>query len=680
MRNTQARKMIKGMSTANPVDIEKAYIDKTVEYAINRGFTHYQFIGPIHDFVKGNIDGMTLSRKYSKFNNERDLDYVNLNLSVVNDALEKLREAGIKSYMWHHELDLPTNFSKEYPEILNENGDIEVSHPLVRDYLENRILDFFTAYPKMDGIILTLHETKVPLLKLKNQKLGKIERVKYVTQILYDSCKALNKELIVRPFASVPEDYDMMLKAYESISKDLVVMDKWTQYDWSLTLPDNQFFYQIKNNPLFVETDIFGEYFGKGRLPIMLKDHIKSKFAYCEKFSPIGYVNRIDREGKQPFGTVNSVNLEIMNALMSGKDVDQAITNFFDTEYPLASRELQDIMSYTEDVNRQLLNLKNYYFMEGSFFPELNHCKNHFFFEIMKDDYHIASNEWFIPKNWVRGDLDGIFAEKDYVVSKSTELFERVKKLETKIDKEKYSSIKIMFTNLYYASMIWRTLVDILYDYVKYFEKNDVKYEISFYESVDKLVELDEEGRKIIGDNNDYHMNGYMYFHNEVYHVVKIFAKEVVDSFEAEKKTYFDLQSKNYVDFIVCGGALESHKLQKEVNFSDTMLVDGKLCRIPGNRRGAEWSQINGHGWFSYEVKVTPNSTNAFTFEIGSLTEKIDVQITVNNKTFAVSESSIKGKTKLYTFTYDAKNENAVRVKIERTSPYTPQIYAITVK
>ena len=36
---------------------------------------------------------------------------------------------------------------------------------------------------------------KMKLLKLKNQKLDKIGRVQYVTQILFDSCKALGKEL-----------------------------------------------------------------------------------------------------------------------------------------------------------------------------------------------------------------------------------------------------------------------------------------------------------------------------------------------------------------------------------------------------------------------------------------------------------------------------------------------------
>lgn len=109
--------------------------------------------------------------------------------------------------MWHHELELPADFSKEYPEVLNDYGDVEVSHPLVKDFLENKIRDFFASYKKMDGIILTLHETRIPLLKLKNQKLGKVERVQYVTKILYDAFASCGKELIVRPFASIAEDY-----------------------------------------------------------------------------------------------------------------------------------------------------------------------------------------------------------------------------------------------------------------------------------------------------------------------------------------------------------------------------------------------------------------------------------------------------------------------------------------
>ena len=246
------RNIIKGISAVNPVDVEKDYLLFTVDYCISHGFDHYQLIGPIHDGVKGNIDGMTFSKKYSRFNGEKNADYVNYCMDCVNEALEKLSSAGVKTYMWHHELELPYGFNEAFPEALNSYGDIEVTHPVVKDYLENKIKDFFDAYPKMDGIILTLHETKVPLLKLKNQKLEPVARVKYVTEILYNTCRELGKELIVRPFASIEEDYEMMTKAYEEISRDLVIMDKWTQFDWSLCLPSNRFYAKIKKGGVYM--------------------------------------------------------------------------------------------------------------------------------------------------------------------------------------------------------------------------------------------------------------------------------------------------------------------------------------------------------------------------------------------------------------------------------------------
>ena len=133
------RSIIKGISTLNPVDVEKEYLDYTVDYAIEHGFDHYQLIGPIHDGVRGNIDGMTFFKKYGRFNSEKDEEYVRYCMEVVNPALEKLSKAGVKSYMWHHELELALGFNEAFPEALNDYGDIEVTHPLVKDYLENKI-------------------------------------------------------------------------------------------------------------------------------------------------------------------------------------------------------------------------------------------------------------------------------------------------------------------------------------------------------------------------------------------------------------------------------------------------------------------------------------------------------------------------------------------------------------
>lgn len=397
---------MKGINIFNPIEIERDYYLKIIDYAKENGIDHIQINGPIHNLIKGNIGGMITYKKYAQFNGEQDLDYVKLNLEVVNECLNISNAYGIKTYIWHHELDLPDRLKEEFPEIVNDYGDVEVSHPIVKDFLENRINDFFDSYPLMDGVILTLHETKIPLLKLKNQKLGRVERVKFITKTLYDTCKKRGKELIVRPFASIAEDYEMMTQAYEEISKDLVIMDKWTQFDWSLCLPHNKFFSKIKSNPLLVEADIFGEYFGKGNLPIYLYDHITEKYEYCEKFNPIGYCSRIDRAGAHNFGTVNEVNYVIMHALTGGKSVNEEVDKFFNEKYCENGQAVKELMIETENLQKAIFYINGYYFTELSRFPSLTHSKNHFYFEIMKDNYQIKSNEWFIPIGWERGSIE----------------------------------------------------------------------------------------------------------------------------------------------------------------------------------------------------------------------------------------------------------------------------------
>ena len=670
--------MIKGISVLNPVDIEREYLNFTVDYAIKNGYNHFQFIGPIHDGIKGNIDGMTFSKKYAIFNNERNAEYVNYCMNVVNEALLKLHAAGIKSYMWHHELDLPFAFEKDFPEALNDYGDVEVTHPRVKDYLENRIKDFFDSYPKMDGIILTLHETKVPLLKLKNQKLDKIGRVKYVTEILYNSCKTLGKELIVRPFASLEEDYEMMMKAYEEISHELTVMDKWTQFDWSLTLPHNKFFKKIKNNPILVETDIFGEYFGKGRLPLMLKDHIAEKVEYCNGFTPSGYVSRIDRNGRIPFGDVNEVNINIMHAHLNGLNVDAAIDEFFENKYEKAGKEVRLLMEETESVLKRIIYLNGYYFSQLSLFPVLNHSKNHFYFEMMRDNPEIASDEWFIPIGWDRGDLSLVFEEKESAARDAARLLSDCQSLRGKISDKEYEKLIVKFKNLDYVARVWVELTYIFWAYTKYFEKKDAKYKAELEKRIENIKALDKMGQDELGELF-YCVGEGSFVGGGRYEYIKEFVESVMESFDAERRITEMLDRECLYDYVVCGGAMEGHRLQKEVNFSDTLLVDGELCRMPGNEKGLKWSTIKAHGWFSYEIKVRPGCENKILLTLGGYNEEIDVKITVGEKVYEIHE--VTRDKKVMTIPYHSGlAEEKVRIRFDRISVNTPFIYLIKVK
>ena len=671
--------MIQGISVCNPVDIERDYLLYTVDYAIKHKFDHIQFIGPIHNTVKGNIDGMTIYRKYEQFNGSKDMKFLNETMGYVNEACEKAHAAGVKTYVWHHELEVPENFIDVYPEICNETGDVEVTHPIIRDFLEHKLSDFFEEYPLIDGIILTLHETRIPLLKLENQKLGKKDRVKYVTQILYDTCKKLGKELIVRTFASIDEDYEMMLKAYEEISSDLLVMDKWTQFDWSLTLPHNRFYKKVKNNPLFVETDIFGEFFGKGQLPLMLKQHIKEKFEYCETFKPKGYVSRIDRGKQHPFGTVNEVNLNIMNAHMKNEDVEAAISDFFKGKYPNAADKVRELMEPTEEVLRKIIYLKGYLFSELSAFPTLNHSKNHFYFEMMRDDYCIASDEWFVPDNWDRGSIESVLEEKEEAAQLAQKLFEKLENLKDKIDEQGYKELWTKFANLKYTAAIFKELTKCFINYSKYFEKGDESYKTLLFEAIERLRALNSEGKAILG-KKFYCTQFYMYDDaTDSAELVEDFVAELIKTFEIEEKKNTDFAKQNLVDYVICGGAAEGHKLKKEVCFSDSIFVDGDICRIAGREQGADWCMVNTHGWFSYELKVAPNSKNIICVTAGSQSDTLKLTVTIGDEKHSVNEK-VCGKKEVELIYNETEGKDCVRIRIDRASAYTPYVFSIAVK
>ena len=82
--------MVKGISVSNPVDFNKEYLLYTARYAIEHGIKHYQFIGPIHNPVRGNIDGMIFYRKYAEFNGSKDAEYVRYAIESARQVCDEL--------------------------------------------------------------------------------------------------------------------------------------------------------------------------------------------------------------------------------------------------------------------------------------------------------------------------------------------------------------------------------------------------------------------------------------------------------------------------------------------------------------------------------------------------------------------------------------------------------------
>ncbi len=675
----------KGISFLNPVVVEGEYLKKCAAYAIEHNQKHFELVGPTHDPVRGNCDGMMLYRKYAQFNEGKDVEYIKYCEKVVNEALEMVAAHGIKSYYWHHELEIPLAFDQVYPEIHNADGDVEVTHPRIKDFLENKIEDFFYTYPKMSGIVLTLHETRIPLLKLKNQKLGKVERVKYVTEILFNTCKKLGKELIVRPFASIAQDYNDLMDAYEQISDELVVCDKWTKYDWSLTRPPNPFLARIKN-PLVVETDIFGEYFGKGFFPLMLKNHIIERVRHCEKFGARGYVSRIDRNGYIPFGTPNEVNLEIMNAAVDGKDVDAAIDAFFAREYGEYGPVVKEAMCGTEELQIKAAMAESASLHWLSSFPPLFVIKNAY--SMFRKDYQPTPAMREFGFTLFRPEV--ILKDKDEAVAKIEEKLALVQTLEGKLSPEKYYSIYMRFVNFLYMAKIYRALSKAYYALARYFEDGEEGAYAEIFAAIDEMTALDEIGYKLLGEDwqgealslkpgNPFLTHSirvdYSKRTGNIYHLKNMLSRALELEIEARQQ----IAKENPTDFVVAGGFDEGHNLKKEPNFSGALTLDDGNCRTAGSERGAYWSMLNAHGWFSYDMKVRPNAENTLIIRGKGDNGTLSIDVTIDGE---MTRHSVEGEgiVEIARAFTPQNGTDTVTVRIDRNSKSLPFIYTVMTK
>lgn len=474
-------------------------------------------------------------------------------------------------------------------------------------------------------------------------------------------------------------DYKILLDAYEKVATDdLMIMDKWTQYDWSLSLPSNYFIRNIRKNPLIIETDLFGEYFGKGKLPLMLKEHLQKRFAFCEQYNPIGYCSRIDRGGFSAFGTVNEVNLHIMKALLNGYDLEDTILKFFADTYGTAGEAVKSAMEKTEAIVRKMLFANGYYFSELSWFPALNHCKNHFYFELMRENYEITSNEWFVPVDYKRGDVQNIFSELAAARKEADAALREIEALEDQLSAEQYHSLWVDFKNLSLASQCWEAMAAVFFHYVRCFDEKQDRHKQELYAALKTLDALDKEGRVALGD--DFYCS-YCDVHaqREKGQNISEFIADVSASFAYEAQMRAKLDAQNLTDYILCASGCEGHALQKEVNFSDTLLLNGELVRIPGNRAGSDWSTITAHGWFSYRMKVKKGEENTIAITAGSSTDTLKMKVAVGGQEYIIDQPNT-GKNIVKLSYFADENEDFVTVKFDKISAHMPLVYSVCVQ
>lgn len=294
----------------------------------------------------------------------------------------------------------------------------------------------------------------------------------------------------------------------------------------------------------------------------------------------------------------------------------------------------------------------------------------------MREDYAIVSNEWFIPISWKRGKIEYLLQEKREAVTEAENMLKDVLALEGKLEKTVYKDLYVKFKNLDYVAKIWNEMTLVYYNYIKYFETLNDKFEQELFLCLDKINELHCKGIAELG-KEFYNYFGARGFTSSIPEFGGDFVACLKANYKYEKQVRAVLSKENLVDYVVCGSAYEGHKIQKEVNFADTYFVGEDVCRIPGNK-SAKWSTINAHGWFSYEVKTNVDKDTEFTFLLGCSSDNLNVKITIGNDVHVI-DKKVTGKEE-FSFVYPASGKDNVRVRIDRMNANTPYVYIIKTK
>ena len=228
-------------------------------------------------------------------------------------------------------------------------------------------------------------------------------------------------------------------------------------------------------------------------------------------------------------------------------------------------------------------------------------------------------------------------------------------------------------------ALLWLSLLEAFIAYARFIQTKEESYRKAFDTACENLLSINEEGKKVVGEKYYPMAIGRWIGDYTKTDTVSIFVADAKESLEKELEETLALESENLVDFVVCGGGNEGHKIQKEVNFSDTCVTDEGIFRIPGTGLGKAWSMVNAHGWFSYELKVKPNQVNEISVFAKGSDGKLNYSIDLDGEKTLVNKEGDELTETLVRFT-ENKGNTTVRIRIDRTTGYTPYIYQIKVK
>jgi len=262
---------------------------------------------------------------------------------ATNRLVAEARKHGVDIYLWDHQLHVPPEVTRVYPELAGKGATLCPSQPKLWELLEAQYDEFFRIVPDIAGIVLVFAETQISLLSAPACECGTCkarkpsENIRDIITHALNACRRHGKRLVVRTFAHSHEDIQTIVDAIAEVPRDAItVMSKAVPADfYGLLLPHNPAIAAVGDRPKITEFTLAGEFRGKTHIICLpaqyYRKHIAHAAAQGSPLTPgragrpltlrsgsLGAAGRIDHQQypRSVFETPNEFNVYFVSQLL----------------------------------------------------------------------------------------------------------------------------------------------------------------------------------------------------------------------------------------------------------------------------------------------------------------------------------------------------------------------------
>ena len=351
---------------------DNAYIDRMLDAAPGYGVEGIQFS---EDEIYWVNDSLT---RYNAF-------------AYTGRLCEKCHARGLKAYFWTHEIcDFFQEFTTGaqygfYRQLIGGRINLRANSPFWAA-LREKYEVFFRRLPGVDGVVLTLNESHVPVFRegVVDSDLAPHELVARLATEVKRACDEHRRELILRNFCYTPDEQERMRRGIAAIPGRPTLMMKCQPFDWHIHLPDDPMIAAYAAEyPVLVEYDLGHEFNGVGLIPFPDTAYLATRLAHARSCGAAGAAARLDRFRTHAEGTLNwsSVHTFARMALDPSLQPAAALRDYTRVDYPGTLSE--QVAAFAKDlfaISASLFYLRRYWFCSHSNppdFPKTFRRENH---------------------------------------------------------------------------------------------------------------------------------------------------------------------------------------------------------------------------------------------------------------------------------------------------------------